>query len=66
MPKVDDVQMVTFPTPAGREAGYGFVVRDDNGRPAGTFSFVKREEADASQAKMQEALAACKHIQGQG
>jgi hypothetical protein len=61
MPKLDPVK----DTNDGRNfTGSGFLVRYDNNRPAVSFSFLTKAEADAAHVKMQEIIALCKHIHG--
>jgi hypothetical protein len=57
MPKVDQVQ-------PDIEAGFGFVVRNDNNLPAANFSFKSKDDADAAHKKMKEILAKCHGVTG--
>jgi hypothetical protein len=56
MPKVNRVHSTT--------EGFGFVVTQDNARPAAHFEFKSKEDADAAHQKMQEILATCHAVKG--
>jgi hypothetical protein len=58
MPKVSQAQR----TVTAEGFGYGFVVSQDNDRPAASFVFETEDDARAAQQKMQEILAKCRSV----
>jgi hypothetical protein len=58
MPKVSQAQR----TVTADGFGFGFVVSQDNNRPAASFVFETEDDARAAQQKMQEILAKCRSV----
>jgi hypothetical protein len=58
MPKVSQAQR----TATADGSGFGFVVRQDNNRPAASFVFETEDDACAAQQKMEEILAKCRSV----